>query len=135
VKPAFCFLLLAAVAVAEEHSSTRDGVYTEQQADRGQSAYKQSCAKCHGETLKGKGATTPPLAGPSFMANWEGQTVFDLFEKTQTTMPADHPGSLSRAENTDILAYILECNKLPAGKRKLANGEDALKQIKVEAAK
>jgi mono/diheme cytochrome c family protein len=115
--------------------STRDGVYTDEQAAKGQASYKKACASCHAETLEGSGAATPPLAGPDFTMNWTGQTLDDLFERIQTSMPADHPGTLSRAENAAILAYILKVNKLPSGKTELPSDADALKQIQFEAAK
>ena len=122
-------------AGAQAQASTRDGVYTEDQARRGQASYKKSCGSCHGAELAGSGAATPPLAGPDFTANWAGQTVDDLFERIQTSMPADRPGKLERAENADILAYILQFNKLPAGKSDLPGDADALKQIRFEAPK
>jgi hypothetical protein len=50
-------------------------------------------------------------------------------------MPADHPGTLSRPENADILAYILQVNKLPAGTRDLPSDAETLKRIRFEAPK
>jgi S-disulfanyl-L-cysteine oxidoreductase SoxD len=44
-------------------------------------------------------------------------------------MPADHPGSLTRPEAADLLAYILSFNKFPAGKTELPSDEDSLKKI------
>lgn len=76
-------LLLAFVPFA----STRDGVYTDRQASRGQEAYQTACASCHGENLEGSGAVSPALAGPDFLAGWTGQTLGDFFDKIQTTMP------------------------------------------------
>jgi len=122
-------------AIAQSASSTRDGVYTDAQAERGEASYKKACASCHGKTLQGSGAATPPLSGDDFTSMWTDQTMDDLFERVQTSMPADHPGALSRADNADILAYILKVNKLPAGKSDLSSEADALKQIKFEAAK
>jgi mono/diheme cytochrome c family protein len=133
---ALAALALASFFVrAQSQSSTRGGVYTDAQAARGQASYKTSCASCHGDTLEGSGAQTPPLAGPDFTANWTGQTLDDLFERIQDSMPADHPGALSRATNADILAYILKINKLPAGKTDLSTDAAALKQIQFEAPK
>ena len=120
---------------AQGRASTRDGVYTEAQATRGQASYKTACASCHGQALGGGGAATPPLAGEDFMMNWSGQTLDELFERIQTSMPADHPGSLSRAANADIVAYILKANKLPPGKNDLPSDAEALKQIQIEVAK
>ena len=123
------------LAYAQAHASTRDGVYTDAQASRGEASYKKACASCHAESLEGSGAATPPLAGPDFVMNWSGQTLDDLFERIQTSMPADHPGTFPRAENADILAYILKVNKFPAGKADLSGDADALKQIQFESAK
>ena len=135
----FGAVVAAAWAVAlvngEPRSSTRDGVYTEAQATRGQASYQKSCASCHGENLNGSGAATPPLLGPDFTDMWSGQTLDDLFERIQTSMPADTPGKLSRAENADIVAYLLKANHLPAGKTDLSTDAAALKQIQFEAAK
>jgi mono/diheme cytochrome c family protein len=120
---------------AQEHRSTRDGVYTDAQADRGQASYKKTCASCHGERLQGSGAVTPSLVGQGFLAKWTGDPISELFEQMQTTMPADHPGTLSRAQNADILAYILKANKLPSRKTELPSDPEALKQIQFDAAK
>lgn len=120
---------------AQEHTSTRDGVYTGRQAARGESSYKMACASCHGPTLQGKGAQMPPLAGPDFVMNWNGQTIGELFERIQSSMPADRPGTLTRDENADIVAFILKSNKLPAGNNDLPSDADALKRIQFDAPK
>ena len=132
--------ILAAIAAApylidaQNRASTRVGVYSESQAARGATSYKAACASCHGPDLAGKGQT-PPLAGSEFSAEWDGQPLGDLFERMQTTMPADRPGKLTRAENADILAYVLQYNKLPAGPADLPSDAAALKQIQFEAPK
>jgi mono/diheme cytochrome c family protein len=139
VKPSVTCIASASLCLAsffvraQSPASTRDGVYTDAQAARGQASYKTACASCHGDSLQGSGAATPPLAGPDFTANWTGQTLGDLFDRIQTTMPADHPATLSRSVNADIVAYILKANKLPAGKQDLPADAEALKQIRFEA--
>lgn len=50
-------------------------------------------------------------------------------------MPADWPGKLSKTMNADILAYILEANKFPAGAKDLPPGTAALQAIRIEAAR
>src|ERR1700730_1369249 len=105
-------LSLALSAYAQATSSVWDGVYTREQAGRGKSLYGKECASCHGTALDGSG-TAPPLAGPDFKNNWNGQTVDDLFEKMQTSMPADQPGRLSREQNAGILAFLLSSNGFP----------------------
>ena len=53
--------------------STWDGVYTEDQAARGQTAYRQNCGRCHGADLSGT-FEVPPLVG-RFATYWSGSTV------------------------------------------------------------
>lgn len=114
--------------------SVWDGVYTQDQATRGQALYNKECMSCHGQALSG-GEQAPPLSGGAFTANWNGLTVGDLFERIRVSMPDGRPGTLSRQTNADILAYILAGNTFPAGKTELAKETELLKQIKFEAVK
>src|SRR3974390_557036 len=101
-------MLGAAVATIKAQPQDRsvwDGVYTTEQSKRGEAAYAEKCASCHGAALGG-GESAPPLTGGEFMANWSGLTVGDLFNRIRTTMPADRPGNLKRREAADILAYM-----------------------------
>ena len=41
--------LLLPVAFAQSERTVWDGVYTEDQAERGRNAYLASCARCHGD--------------------------------------------------------------------------------------
>jgi hypothetical protein len=41
-------------------------------------------------------------------------------------MPADNPGSLPTSEYLDIVAYLLQANKLPAGNDELSLKPEAL---------
>ena len=43
--------------------------------------------------------------------------MFEFVDRIQKTMPQDNPGSLSAEENGDIVAYILQVNKMAAGPR------------------
>jgi mono/diheme cytochrome c family protein len=105
--------------------SARDGIYTRAQADRGKKIFAQRCAGCHPlETF------TEPL----FLATWKGQTAHALFTSIRTTMPQESPGGLRRQEYADVLAYLLQLNKLPAGSEELAATDDALKKILIEPA-
>jgi mono/diheme cytochrome c family protein len=129
--------MLAAAAVLLTAQTTRsvwDGVYTEDQAHRGQSLYAKECAACHGTELTG-GEEAPPLSGEAFTANWNTLTVGDLFERIRVSMPEGKPGTLSRQVNTDIVAFILNANHFPAGKTDLPAGTEFLKQIRFEAEK
>ncbi|WP_439533048.1 c-type cytochrome [Polymorphobacter sp.] len=112
--------------------TTWSGVYTEEQATRGATAYSQSCAVCHGVSLGGTGEA-PPVVGPEFIANWNGQSLGDLFERIHKTMPFNAPGSLSTATNADILAHVLKVNGFPAGDTELARRAEMLMGITVQA--
>jgi len=125
--------LAALVVVAQtQERSVWDGVYTAQQAARGRDAYANLCASCHGTDLTG-GESAPPLMGGEFLANWNGLTVGDLFERIRTTMPASRPGSVSREQNSEVLAFILSANQFPAGSAELPRQTEALKQIRLES--
>jgi S-disulfanyl-L-cysteine oxidoreductase SoxD len=127
-------VLCASAVWAQNGTSVWDGVYTTAQAGRGKAAYAKDCASCHGAELGGSGAA-PALAGADFKGNWNGQTLGDLFEKMQTTMPADQPGRLSREQNADILAFILSANGLPSGSAEVPTDAAALAKIRFESAK
>ena len=127
-------LLGAAALMAQTTRSVWDGVYTDEQSKRGQALYAKECASCHGAELSG-GESAPALAGTAFLANWTGLTVGDLFERIRVSMPQQDPGRLSRQQNADILAYVLNANRFPAGKTELDRQTEALKQIRIDAAK
>src|SRR5260370_10887474 len=48
--------------------SVWDGVYTDQQAKRGEPKYRENCADCHGDDLEGD-AEAPALSGATFQTN------------------------------------------------------------------
>jgi S-disulfanyl-L-cysteine oxidoreductase SoxD len=125
------FAILQFRAPAQPPVSTRDGVYADRQATRGEAMYKKACASCHREMLEGNG-TAPALAGDDFAADWKGKTLAALLNKIEDTMPADSPGSLSPEQAADLIAYILKFNKLPAGKSELPSEGNSLKQIRFE---
>jgi mono/diheme cytochrome c family protein len=115
-------------------TSVWDGVYTLDQAKRGATAYGAACASCHGDELEGQGQA-PALKGDDFTSTWNKQVVDDLFEIVKSTMPADKPGSLSRAQMADVMAYIFQANSFPPGKSELPNDAESLKKIRIEAKK
>jgi quinoprotein glucose dehydrogenase len=111
-----------------------EGVYTKQQAARGQALYAEECAKCHGENLSG-GDDSPELAGAAFMSRWKGKKLSALFTVINKTMPTDDPGHLSTRQSADLTAFILSSNGFPAGPNELPNNVAALNDIAIEAQK
>jgi len=114
--------------------SVLDGVYTEEQAKRGDMLYGQDCASCHGPSLMGT-EMAPPLTGATFMMNWNDATVGELFEKIRLGMPADDPGSLNPQQTADVLSHILKVGKFPVGQTELGTDAQALRQMKIEPLK
>ena len=127
-----CGGVAAAVDAAPAHS-VWDGIYTDAQAARGKLRYGGNCVECHGVALEGN-YLSPPLTG-EFIADWDGTTMADLFDKVQRTMPLGHPASLSDADTADMLAYMLQSNNFPSGGKELGSSPDELKSIAFEARK
>jgi len=131
------FIALCAAHAQEPSASPKsvwDGVYTEEQAKRGEPIYGKECAACHGAELMG-GESAPALTGGGFLANWNGLTLGDLFDRIKKTMPQTSPGKLTRQQNADVLAFMLSRNKFPAGKVELYKQSEMLKEIRFESEK
>jgi cytochrome c len=135
------------VQAAQEPAATRsvsDGVYTTAQAMRGRDQYRKRCVLCHldngqghaampvipGESLEREGdAEAPAVAGDAFQKKWSGRTAWALFDTMSSTMPVGGARTLSPQEYADLLAYLLELNKFPAGARELTPARDDLERI------
>ncbi len=113
-------LALAASAVAfAAGRTTLDGVYTKEQAERGQDAYTRNCAGCHQADLNGTGGA-PPLRTSTFTENWREGYLSNLFHHVQTWMPPQNlKGTLPEQRYLDIVTYILAANEFPAGTKEL----------------
>jgi S-disulfanyl-L-cysteine oxidoreductase SoxD len=111
-----------------------DGVYTEAPAERGAALFDRECANCHGPAGAG-GGMAPALVDAAFLANYDGQTVGDVFDRNRNTMPVGREGQLSAQQNADILAFVLQFNKFPAGSAELTAQSAALKMIAFVAQK
>jgi mono/diheme cytochrome c family protein len=116
---------------AQQSRTVKEGVYTATQAKRGEAIYTDRCASCHGATLGGEAA--PALAGDAFADVWDKQPLSDLVNKIQILMPANNPGQLTRPQAVDVVAYILQAGKFPAGSAELSADEAVLKQVAVVA--
>jgi len=97
-----------------------DGVYTQEQADRGHEVYSSRCALCHGSRLNGVADNQymrrgPPLARAKFLRVWEGRSLGILYSYSRWTMPLNDPGSLADEEYISIIAYMLATTGAPPG--------------------
>ncbi len=119
---------VAIVAAQTQSRSVWDSVFTLEQAKKGEALAMAQCVSCHGDGLRG-GESAPPLTGDLFNSTWEGVLLSDLADRIRTTMPIDTPGTLSRQQTADVLAYMLSLSKIPAGTLPLPADAGALAQI------
>jgi mono/diheme cytochrome c family protein len=127
----FGLCLIASVARAQTvkksksvvEPTTLSGVYTAEQAARGSNVYAGQCRACH---------TPQSHTGAAFETLWGGKPLSELFVFIGSRMPLNDPGSLAPEDVADVVAYLLELNAMPAGKRELYPHADSLKQYRVE---
>jgi mono/diheme cytochrome c family protein len=118
---------------AQSPKSQWSGVYTEEQADRGNKIYTVQCLACHGANLQGyeqEDIPAPELTGDDFVEFWSEYTLAEIFEKMQASEPQDDPGSLEPQAYADLLAFILQVGKYPAGTTELPADAAALREYK-----
>ena len=125
--------VLDEIAMVVERVSVWDGVYTEEQAERGRTVFHQ-CTLCHGTRGDGVDAdpdqpAAPAAAGRSFLRNWDGRNVDSLYQFTRATMPQQNPGFLSDQEYIDAIAYMFELSGLPPGQDELKPDSERLAQV------
>jgi alcohol dehydrogenase (cytochrome c) len=108
-------VLAAATLPLVAVSAPSAGDYTREQAQIGAQIYSGSCSVCHGSKLQGGAA--PALSGPAFAQSLKATytTASALFALISTQMPVNNPGSLSKTQYTQVLAFILAKNGYPAG--------------------
>jgi cytochrome c len=120
----------------DEDKSIWDGVFTQEQADRGKKVNSGVCAKCHGE--RGDGANEPDQPGGpaiarfSFLRKWDGSSIASLFEYIRTQMPPDNPASRTDQEYIDVIAHMLALSGAPAGDTELPLDPAALDLVYIE---
>jgi len=102
--------------------TTKTGVYTTAQAARGEETYMLACVSCH-----------PPGAhkGGAFL-EWQGYTLDKLVGFLTDSMPENEPGSLTPKEYTQVVAYLLKTNGMPAGQDELPTDLAQLRAITID---
>lgn len=101
--------------------SVQAGVYSTEQAARGEKLFGERCLVCHQPEEFGAGV---------YLEGWSGQTADAFLELIRATMPEDNPGSLERREYADIIAYLFQLNGLPAGEAEME--ASSLRNVKIE---
>jgi mono/diheme cytochrome c family protein len=116
-------LSTTALAQGATASTATVGRYSADQATRGEATYKRACAECH---------SIRDHANPDFRFSWNGRTALELFENIRNTMPEENPGSLTRQEYADIVAYMMKMNGMPSGPRPLAPDSTSLRAARLD---
>lgn len=109
-------------AAAAEARTVSDGVFTVDQARRGEQAFQRSCAACH---------NIAEFSGSGFQQVWDDRSLGDIHRTISTMMPQDAPGSLTAQQYTDIITYMLRENGYPAGQTELPPISATLRQIRI----
>lgn len=107
-----------------------DGVYTEEQADRGMGFFGTDCATCHSNTARGSSAA-PGLIGYALDSKYADQPLYTYFDYMRANMPPGNAGWFTDQEYADITAYLLELHGAPAGDTELEGTEEALSAIMI----
>jgi len=118
---------------AEDHPtrSVWEGVYTFEQAQRGETYYQQQCMRCHGRFLDGD-TLAPPLAGMLFLSAWDEVTLDKLYVRIDRDMADNNAGKQNAEINAAMLAYLLAFNGFPEGKADLPSTAQKLSEIRFE---
>lgn len=120
-------IFVGASTLAAQKKTTKDGIFSAEQATRGAALYKDQCSGCHAADLGGGPA--PQLAGADFLGYWDKNPVSELFTIIKENMPQLAPGSLTREQTVEIVSFILSSNKMPAGSADLPTDDGALKDL------
>jgi len=128
----FLVALLSSMPPAAQTSrSVWDGVFTDEQAERGRVAYSANCSSCHGGDLRG--AESKALRDEKFWSDWKETTVDYLLGQISRNMPFSDDGALAgtlpATTYQDIVAHILKTNGFPAGKGDLTRDSSVGVQI------
>ena len=122
------------IAVSQDAlRSSSTGVFSEEQAKKGNVAYNANCASCHGSDLISTDREFPSLTGGSFKFAWVGKTIGEKFDFIRNSMPPKEERSLGDQVYLDIVAYILRFNKVPAGSQTLKPDLEILNHIVIAA--
>ena len=119
-----CWVIFTiALGTQAPKTSVKAGVYTAAQAERGIAVYRSKCASCHAPNR---------FTDDFFYTSFAGKPLWEMFDVISDSMPEDDPGSLSKEQYADVIAYLLQLNKFPTGETELPTDKDALTEILFE---
>jgi mono/diheme cytochrome c family protein len=114
---------LGGLAAQDAQRTIRDGVFSRQQAARGEGVFESICTNCH---------EIEDFTGPdAYLEGVEGESLWDTFEFVSSEMPEDDPASLNPEEYAAVLAYIFSEYGMPSGETDLPIERDSLRTITI----
>ena len=100
----------------DSQKTTKDKIYSKDQAARGSELYVKSCEHCHTpEKVPAGKKPGPPVKGDKFFEVWADRPVGELYGSILNTMPSDGSMVLTSDQTLDLVAYILQINGMPEG--------------------
>jgi mono/diheme cytochrome c family protein len=81
-------------------------LFTTDQAAEGEQLFRAVCSDCHEAT---------EFSSSTFLYDWEGATVGQLYRYIAENMPDDNAGGLEETQYEAVMAYILSRNGYPSG--------------------
>ena len=120
---AVCIFSAPALAQTTPAKTTKSGVYTREQATRGQGVFVTMCKNCH---------TPESHTAEAFQTKWNGKPLSELYDYIGEQMPKNAPGTLTAEEYADVLAYLLRLNRMPAGDDELPPDAAPMKTIRID---
>lgn len=97
------------------------GLYTADQAQRGQTVFSTICSSCHSPS---------EFSGRRFESNWMVEPIGQFYQYISRRMPQGRPGSLSADQYASVVAYVLQLNGRPLGSQELPADSDSLDRIR-----
>jgi S-disulfanyl-L-cysteine oxidoreductase SoxD len=123
--PALAAVAMFSTPLAAQHAArtTQSGVYSREQAGRGENVYMGMCKSCH---------SPDAYTATTFTSKWEGKPLSELYLFIRDQMPKNEPGSMAAEEYADVLAYLLRINSMPVGNADLPADADQMKSIRFQ---
>ena len=123
-------IVKSALAASASGKTNWDGVFTEQQAQRGQQVYQRACSACHLESLQGDDVS-PALVGKGFLARFSGLSAHEMVQNLRASMPQNAPDSLGDRAYIDLVSYLLKANGSKTGALELPLDVAELEKIAI----
>ena len=121
----FIIALLFALIIQTSDVKPRtvwDGVYTADQAARGQDTFDANCRGCHNREADLAGGEAHALKGEVFFDRWREDHLQSLLNKMKASMPPAR-ARLAEDQYVDIISFLLRENAFPSGTQELKTNQ------------